>query len=172
MSKAKQPRAASPVRLSSPLFSNPCRLCSSHVCLVPFQNVCRSLLEKDKLLFAFLLCTRIMGGKGEVDQVGKSPDKPRKQGQTDDPRQTDPAQSSCLSIRFGGSNPIRVRRSFCCETRIYHTDHFLAFEANQPSHLRFVVTVGSIAASRAYSDTFYTLSGRVAVLPDWRDWAR
>lgn len=33
------------------------------------QNVCRSLLEKDKLLFSFLLCTRIMGGKGKVDQV-------------------------------------------------------------------------------------------------------
>lgn len=33
------------------------------------QNVCRSLLEKDKLLFSFLLCTRIMAGKGEMDQV-------------------------------------------------------------------------------------------------------
>ena len=37
--------------------------------LVVVQNVCRSLLEKDKLLFSFLLCTRIMGGKGDIDQV-------------------------------------------------------------------------------------------------------
>lgn len=33
-----------------------------------YRNVCRSLLEKDKLLFSFLLTVRIMGGKGEVDE--------------------------------------------------------------------------------------------------------
>jgi dynein heavy chain len=32
-----------------------------------YRNVCRSLLEKDKLLFSFLLTIRIMGGKGLVD---------------------------------------------------------------------------------------------------------
>jgi dynein heavy chain len=32
-----------------------------------YRNVCRSLLEKDKLLFSFLLCTRVLAGKGKVD---------------------------------------------------------------------------------------------------------
>ncbi|KAG2501733.1 hypothetical protein HYH03_000233 [Edaphochlamys debaryana] len=32
-----------------------------------YRNVCRSLFEKDKLLFAFLLCTRILETKGRVD---------------------------------------------------------------------------------------------------------
>ena len=32
-----------------------------------YKNVCRSLLEKDKLLFSFLLTIKIMSSKGEID---------------------------------------------------------------------------------------------------------
>ena len=32
-----------------------------------YRNVCRSLLEKDKLLFSFLLCSRIFASKGKID---------------------------------------------------------------------------------------------------------
>lgn len=34
-----------------------------------YSNVCRSLFEKHKLLFAFLLCSRIKQHNGEIDMV-------------------------------------------------------------------------------------------------------
>ena len=34
-----------------------------------YSNVCRSLFEKHKLLFAFLLCSRILQEEGKIDKV-------------------------------------------------------------------------------------------------------
>ena len=34
-----------------------------------YSNVCRSLFEKHKLLFAFLLCVRILQHDGKIDMV-------------------------------------------------------------------------------------------------------
>lgn len=36
-----------------------------------YSNVCRSLFEKHKLMFAFLLCARIMMNEGKINQVQK-----------------------------------------------------------------------------------------------------
>jgi dynein heavy chain len=36
-----------------------------------YRNVCRSLLEKDKLLFSFLLTTRIYASKGKINPIEK-----------------------------------------------------------------------------------------------------
>nr|XP_026694595.1 dynein heavy chain 3, axonemal isoform X2 [Ciona intestinalis] len=40
-----------------------------HFTQLIFRNVCRSLFEKDKLLFSFLLCIGIMKGSNEVDDA-------------------------------------------------------------------------------------------------------
>lgn len=39
-----------------------------------YSNVCRSLFEKHKLMFAFLLCVRIMMNEGKINQVQKRGD--------------------------------------------------------------------------------------------------
>lgn len=36
-----------------------------------YSNVCRSLFEKHKLMFAFLLCARIMMNQNKIDIVRK-----------------------------------------------------------------------------------------------------
>lgn len=39
-----------------------------------YSNVCRSLFEKHKLMFAFLLCVRIMMNEGKINQVQRQGD--------------------------------------------------------------------------------------------------
>ncbi|KAK0049220.1 dynein heavy chain 3 axonemal-like isoform X1 [Biomphalaria pfeifferi] len=41
---------------------------NKHFTLSIYNNVCRSLFEKDKLLFSFVLCIGIMKGQGKVDE--------------------------------------------------------------------------------------------------------
>lgn len=46
---------------------------NNYVTFSLYSNVCRSLFEKHKLMFAFLLCVRILMNDGQIDMVSKSP---------------------------------------------------------------------------------------------------
>jgi dynein heavy chain, axonemal len=43
-------------------------LCDNFTDLI-YKNVCRSLFEKDKLLFSFILCIQLLSGKGLIDDA-------------------------------------------------------------------------------------------------------
>lgn len=38
-----------------------------------YSNVCRSLFEQHKLMFAFLVCVRILMNDGQIDMVSRTP---------------------------------------------------------------------------------------------------
>lgn len=46
---------------------------NNYVTFSLYSNVCRSLFEKHKLMFAFLLSARILMNEGQIDMVSKSP---------------------------------------------------------------------------------------------------
>ena len=58
---------------SFPLYADDLevRICNinDHFTFNLYTNVCRSLFEKDKLLFSFLLCVRILMNENKIDMV-------------------------------------------------------------------------------------------------------
>ena len=52
----------------SKLLDKRLRYLQEHFTFSLYQNVCRSLFEKDKLLYSFVLCSKIMSGQGELKE--------------------------------------------------------------------------------------------------------
>lgn len=76
-----------------------------------YKMVCRSLFEKDKLIFSFLLCTRMMRALGKLEENDfRSRLPPNRTDSTPNPQPPDPQRLSCRSMYSMGDASKRTLR--------------------------------------------------------------